>query len=216
MLYNKPMSSAREKEMGCLVSDQIRNARALVQKRLRREKRSKRKLLEQLEMESKRRSQLEEALKCAEKLSSHSDQKRESTSSSSKNPTTSQTNMNHISPIDRERDSSRNMMVQERLEREREENATTSMPSGVHGYPQGLRDSMPNPAKEEMKPWPYSGMDLMNTGAAFWQNYSDSLAQELELERKSRQQHVERDVKSPLQERGAYYKNSVLFTSSAT
>lgn len=43
---------------------------------------------------------------------------------------------------------------------------------------------------------------------------SESLAQELELERKSRQQQVDRDVKSPLQERSGYYKNSVLFTST--
>lgn len=46
--------------------------------------------------------------------------------------------------------------------------------------------------------------------------FAETLAQELELERKSRQQQVERDVKSPLQDRSAYYKNSVLFTSSAT
>ncbi|XP_023312287.1 dachshund homolog 1-like, partial [Anoplophora glabripennis] len=45
---------------------------------------------------------------------------------------------------------------------------------------------------------------------------NDSLAQELEMERKSRQQQAERDVKSPLQDRSGYYKNSVLFTSSAT
>ncbi|XP_072396968.1 uncharacterized protein [Diabrotica undecimpunctata] len=45
---------------------------------------------------------------------------------------------------------------------------------------------------------------------------NDSLAQELEMERKSRQQQVEREVKSPLQDRSGYYKNSVMFTSSAT
>ncbi|XP_044733486.1 uncharacterized protein LOC123296090 [Chrysoperla carnea] len=43
---------------------------------------------------------------------------------------------------------------------------------------------------------------------------SESLAQELELERKSRQQQVDSDVKSPLQDRANYYKNSVLFTSA--
>ncbi|GBP58431.1 hypothetical protein EVAR_39121_1 [Eumeta japonica] len=41
-----------------------------------------------------------------------------------------------------------------------------------------------------------------------------SLAQELEMERKSRQQAMERDVKSPLSERAGYYKNSVLFSSA--
>lgn len=45
---------------------------------------------------------------------------------------------------------------------------------------------------------------------------TESLAQELELERKTRQQQVERDVKSPLQDRSGYYKSSVLFTSTAT
>ncbi|XP_049312825.1 uncharacterized protein LOC105233657 isoform X3 [Bactrocera dorsalis] len=60
-------------------------------------------------------------------------------------------------------------------------------------------------------PWNYPGIDLMATGA-FWQNYSESLAQEIELERKSRAANAERDVKSPLTERPpAYYKNSMLF-----
>ncbi|XP_017056558.1 uncharacterized protein LOC108098269 isoform X3 [Drosophila ficusphila] len=63
-------------------------------------------------------------------------------------------------------------------------------------------------------PWSYPGIDLMATGA-FWQNYSESLAQELEMERKSRAANAERDVKSPLSERPtAYYKNSVLFSSA--
>lgn len=43
---------------------------------------------------------------------------------------------------------------------------------------------------------------------------SESLAQELEMERKSRQQALDRDVKSPLSERAPYYKNSVLFSSA--
>lgn len=43
---------------------------------------------------------------------------------------------------------------------------------------------------------------------------TESLAQELEMERKSRQQAMERDVKSPLSDRAAYYKNSVLFSSA--
>ncbi|XP_065356983.1 uncharacterized protein dac isoform X2 [Calliphora vicina] len=63
--------------------------------------------------------------------------------------------------------------------------------------------------------WQYPGIDLMATGA-FWQNYSESLAQEIELERKTRSANAERDVKSPLAERqaAAYYKNSVLFGSA--
>lgn len=44
----------------------------------------------------------------------------------------------------------------------------------------------------------------------------ESLAQEIELERKTRSANAERDVKSPLAERqaAAYYKNSVLFGSA--
>ncbi|XP_023702947.1 dachshund homolog 2 isoform X2 [Cryptotermes secundus] len=88
-------------------------------------------------------------------------------------------------------------------------------------YPRQQPTHVPEPPSE--KQWNYSGLDLMGSGAAFWQNYSESLAQELELERKSRQQQqqqqqqqqAERDVKSPLQEsRAGYYKNSVLFTSA--
>lgn len=43
---------------------------------------------------------------------------------------------------------------------------------------------------------------------------TESLAHEIEMERKSRQQTGERDVKSPLQERQNYYKNSVLFSGA--
>ncbi|XP_058059666.1 dachshund homolog 2 [Anopheles bellator] len=69
------------------------------------------------------------------------------------------------------------------------------------------------PQISDGKTWNYPGLDLMATGA-FWQNYSESLAQELELERKARQQAVEGDVKGPLQDRSNYYKNSVLYTSA--
>ncbi|XP_035774891.1 dachshund homolog 2-like isoform X2 [Anopheles albimanus] len=69
------------------------------------------------------------------------------------------------------------------------------------------------PQISEGKSWSYPGLDIMATGA-FWQNYSESLAQELELERKARQQAAEGDVKGPLQDRSNYYKNSVLYTSA--
>ncbi|XP_037903147.1 dachshund homolog 1 isoform X6 [Hermetia illucens] len=72
----------------------------------------------------------------------------------------------------------------------------------------------PPPPNVDIKPWNYPGIDLMASGA-FWQNYSESLAQEIEMERKTRQQSADRDVKSPLQERQqSYYKNSVLFGSA--
>nr|QMU24248.1 dachshund protein [Panorpa liui] len=78
----------------------------------------------------------------------------------------------------------------------------------------GGREAPAPPPGGDSKAWNYPALDLMTTGAAFWQNYSESLAQELELERKARQQNSEREVKSPLQDRAAYYKNSVLFTSA--
>nr|XP_023026520.1 uncharacterized protein LOC111514513 [Leptinotarsa decemlineata] len=117
-----------------------------------------------------------------------------------------QTNM---TPIERERIMEPPRPV-ERIKQEREETAT-----GFVQPPRDIREPLPHPPQDN-KPWSYPGMDLLNTGAAFWQNYSDSLAQELEMERKSRQQQTEREVKSPLQDRSAYYKNSVMFTSSAT
>lgn len=43
--------------------------------------------------------------------------------------------------------------------------------------------------------------------------FTESIAQEMELERKNRQAS-ENDVKSPLQERSNYYKNSMLYTSA--
>ncbi|XP_073979610.1 uncharacterized protein isoform X3 [Rhodnius prolixus] len=54
----------------------------------------------------------------------------------------------------------------------------------------------PPPPPPQDKPWNYSSLDLINSGAAFWHNYSESLAQELEMERKVRQQQADRD-KSP-------------------
>ncbi|XP_055590768.1 dachshund homolog 2 isoform X3 [Uranotaenia lowii] len=73
--------------------------------------------------------------------------------------------------------------------------------------------SPPQAQIPEGKPWNYPGLDIMATGA-FWQNYSESLAHELELERKVRQQAAEGDVKGPLQDRSNYYKNSVLYSSA--
>lgn len=48
----------------------------------------------------------------------------------------------------------------------------------------------------------------------FFVNKIESLAHEIEMERKTRQQAGDRDVKSPLQERPNYYKNSVMFSSA--
>lgn len=35
-----------------------------------------------------------------------------------------------------------------------------------------MREPPPPPTSQDNKPWGYAGMDLMNTGTAFWQNYS--------------------------------------------
>ncbi|XP_049825927.1 dachshund homolog 2 isoform X2 [Aethina tumida] len=179
--------------------------RAVVQKRLRRERRTRRKLHDQLEIETKRRTHLEEALKAAgaqeqiniinEKLAQMEQKPAQ---------------QNHV--LSNDRDRLQAPEASRMLDREREDSA-------IPGYVQGLREAPPPQppiTQSETKTWGYPGIEMMNTGAAFWQNYSDSLAQELEMERKSRHQQVERDVKSPLQDRAAYYKNSVLFTSSAT
>ena len=75
--------------------------------------------------------------------------------------TTSSTPTQNI-PTERERVSER----VERMERERVES-----PPPAYGQ-QTVREPPPPP---ENKPWGYSGIDLMNTGAAFWQNYSGEL-----------------------------------------
>lgn len=41
-------------------------------------------------------------------------------------------------------------------------------------YSQSVREQVQS-VHQETKPWGYSGLDLMNTGAAFWQNYSGEL-----------------------------------------
>ncbi|XP_060530636.1 dachshund homolog 2 isoform X2 [Cylas formicarius] len=206
---------------------QEQKIRSILQKRLRREKRTRKKLEDQLDLEINRRTQLEEALKSngageqinlineklaqiehqqlhQQKLSSSLTQHQpQSTSSQSQTPSMSRL----IPPTSQQQD----MMPerQERIKQEIEEPPQQFMPS------RDMREQPP-PQPPENKPWGYSGIDIMNTGAAFWQNYSESLAQELEMERKSRQQHAEREVKSPLQDRTGYYKNPVMFTSSAT
>lgn len=55
----------------------------------------------------------------------------------------------------------------DRIKQEREDNPAAA------GYGQPGREVRePPPPPQESKPWGYSGIDLMNTGAAFWQNYS--------------------------------------------
>ncbi|XP_058826384.1 dachshund homolog 2 isoform X3 [Topomyia yanbarensis] len=117
----------------------------------------------------------------------------------------------------RERDSDRDRSREHERDRDRERGSSVERfskedsPIISRGVSQGV--SPPQPHIPEGKTWNYPGLDIMATGA-FWQNYSESLAQELELERKVRQQAAEGEVKGPLQDRSNYYKNSVLYTSA--
>ncbi|XP_035916450.1 dachshund homolog 2 isoform X2 [Anopheles stephensi] len=109
-----------------------------------------------------------------------------------------------------------------RVESERERRASSSERYSKEESPAPNHSTSSRPSQEvspsqppisEGKSWNYSGLDIMASGA-FWQNYSESLAQELELERKARQQATDGEVKGPLQDRSNYYKNSVLYTSA--
>jgi hypothetical protein len=73
---------------------------------------------------------------------------------------TTSSNPNQNIPTDRER-------VVERVERMERERVDSPPP------PYGQQTVREPPPPPENKPWGYSGIDLMNTGAAFWQNYSD-------------------------------------------
>lgn len=76
---------------------------------------------------------------------------------------------NHVSSNDRDRlqapEASR------MLDRERDDSAIPS-------YVQGLREAPPPQppiTQSETKTWGYPGIEMMNTGAAFWQNYSGTI-----------------------------------------
>ncbi|XP_076273608.1 dachshund family transcription factor isoform X2 [Rhynchophorus ferrugineus] len=190
-----------------------RKIRANMQKRLRREKSARKTLQQQIDLEFKRRMQLEEALRsagAAEQIAVINDniaqlqqpmqQQGQMPPQQPPTPHTPQTPSMILPPPTPER-------LSDRIKQEVEE-----MPQ-QYVTPREMAREQPPPAMEN-KGWGYSGMDIMSSGAAFWQNYSDSLAQELEMERKSRQQHSDGGVKSPLQDRSGYYKNSVLFSSA--
>lgn len=67
-----------------------------------------------------------------------------------------------VPPMDRPSDQ---RPPEPRIKQEREEPPT--------GYVQPMvRDIREAPPSQENKPWGYSGLELMNSGAAFWQNYS--------------------------------------------
>ncbi|XP_059476174.1 dachshund homolog 2 isoform X3 [Neocloeon triangulifer] len=190
------MDVIRERELKESLERQLmdeQKIRVLYQKRLKKERKARRRLQDQLELEMKRRSQYEDALK----NSAAGDALR------------------LINEANEQQSSAR--------ETQRESppaaSGATSAPGAAPTSSAPSRHCEPPSGVD--KQWNYpSGLDLVAGGAAFWQNYSESLAQELEMERKNRQQQnaaqqQDRDVKSPLQEsRAGYYKNSVLFSSA--
>ncbi|XP_048507358.1 dachshund homolog 2 isoform X2 [Athalia rosae] len=200
------MDVLREKEVKDSLERQLQDEqkiRVTYQKRLKKERRARKQLQDQLDLEMKRRAQLEEALKAT---GASTEQVRALTDNISTEART-MAEPPEESPVH----------SQPQQQQQQQSQQQASQPSQQYRDSQAPRPPQQPPTPE--KPgWGYSGIDLIGSQAtAFWQNYQESLAQELELERKSRQhQGGERDqVKSPLQEsRTGYYKNSVLFTSA--
>ncbi|XP_063625428.1 dachshund homolog 2 isoform X3 [Cydia splendana] len=183
------MDVLREREVKDNLERQLldeQKMRVMYQKRLKKERKQRQHVQDQLELELKRRQKIEEALK----------------QSGAPAEILRIVTENLASP------------TQEPARQERE-NGDSKPPSTEPpaSSPPFQRDPPRTPDKPQWN-YPPPPVDIMAGGAAFWQNYSESLAQELEMERKSRQQAMERDVKSPLSERASYYKNSVLFSSA--
>ncbi|XP_059046283.1 dachshund homolog 1 isoform X5 [Achroia grisella] len=185
------MDVLREREVKDNLERQLldeQKMRVMYQKRLKKERKQRQHVQEQLEMELKRRQKIEEALKQSGAPS-------------------------ELLRIVTETLTTPSSQETPRSERE---NGSESKPPSAEppaSSPPFQRDPPRTPDKPQWN-YPPPPVDIMSGGAAFWQNYSESLAQELEMERKSRQQAMERDVKSPLSERAGYYKNSVLFSSA--
>ncbi|KYN34340.1 hypothetical protein ALC56_11447 [Trachymyrmex septentrionalis] len=171
------------------------------QKRLKKERRARKRLQEQLDLEIKRRTQLEEALKAT---GASSEQVRAITENVTAEARTS-SEPPEASPVhsQSQQQSSQQQPPQQPLQQQQ---------AAAQQYREA---QVPRPSQQPSTPekpaWGY-GLDLIGSQAsAFWQNYQESLVQELELERKSRQhQAAERDqVKSPLQ----VHLRSLLFQS---
>ncbi|XP_047364381.1 dachshund homolog 2 isoform X10 [Vespa velutina] len=186
---------------------QINYEKVVYQKRLKKERRARKRLQEQLDLEIKRRTQLEEALKAT---GASSEQVRAITENVTTEARTS-SEPPEASPV-------HSQSQQQPSQQQSQQQPLQQQQTAAQQYREA---QVPRPSQQPSTPekpaWGY-GLDLIGSQAsAFWQNYQESLVQELELERKSRQHQVaERDqVKSPLQEsRTGYYKNSVLFTSA--
>ncbi|CAK1600870.1 unnamed protein product [Parnassius mnemosyne] len=183
------MDVLREREVKDNLERQLldeQKMRVMYQKRLKKERKQRQQIQEQLENELKRRQKIEEALKQSG------------------------------APAEILRIVTENMSPSTQETRSERENGSESKPPSAEPPPASPPFSREPPRTPDKPQWSYPPppVDIMPGGAAFWQNYSESLAQELEMERKSRQQAMERDVKSPLSERASYYKNSVLFSSA--
>ncbi|EAA12857.4 AGAP007935-PA, partial [Anopheles gambiae str. PEST] len=206
------MDVIREREVKDSFERQLadeKRLRALYQKRFKKERRLRMQIQERLDGERKRRGRDKGQEREREPL--HHQQ---SSSSSS----VDRNHREHRSTIEE----SLRAGDRHRVEVERERRASSSERYSKEDSPAPNLSSSSRPSQEvspsqpplsEGKSWNYPGLDIMATGA-FWQNYSESLAQELELERKARQQAAEGEVKGPLQDRSNYYKNSVLYTSA--
>ncbi|XP_076655421.1 dachshund family transcription factor isoform X3 [Halictus rubicundus] len=203
------MDVLREREVKDSLERQLQDeqkVRVMYQKRLKKERRARKRLQEQLDLEIKRRTQLEEALKATgastEQVRAITENVTVEARTSSEPPEASPVHSQSQQQSSQQQSSQQPLQQQQQAQQYRE--AQVPRPSQ-------------QPSTPEKPAWGY-GLDLIGSQAsAFWQNYQESLVQELELERKSRQhQAAERDqVKSPLQEsRTGYYKNSVLFTSA--
>ncbi|XP_072938632.1 dachshund homolog 1 isoform X4 [Epargyreus clarus] len=205
------MDVLREREVKDNLERQLldeQKMRVMYQKRLKKERKQRQQVQDQLEMELKRRQKIEEALKQSG------------------------------APAEILRIVTENLTPAPQENRTERENGSDSKPPSAEPpttSPPFQRDPPRTPDKPQWN-YPPPPVDIMSGGAAFWQNYSEqlfhllgsasrcrdwedkdikeSLAQELEMERKSRQQAMERDVKSPLSDRASYYKNSVLFSSA--
>ncbi|KAK1116773.1 hypothetical protein K0M31_018055 [Melipona bicolor] len=162
----------------------------MYQKRLKKERRARKRLQEQLDLEIKRRTQLEEALKATgaspEQVRAITENVTVEARTSSEPPEASPVHSQSQQQPSQQQSSQQPLQQQQQAQQYRE--AQVPRPSQ-------------QPSTPEKPAWGY-GLDLIGSQAsAFWQNYQESLVQELELERKSRQhQAAERDqVKSPLQ-----------------
>ncbi|XP_011263574.1 dachshund homolog 2 isoform X2 [Camponotus floridanus] len=204
------MDVLREREVKDSLERQLQDeqkVRVVYQKRLKKERRARKRLQEQLDLEIKRRTQLEEALKAT---GASSEQVRAITEN-----VTAEARTNSEAP---EGSPVHSQSQQQSSQQQPSQQPLQQQQAAAQQYREA---QVPRPSQQPSTPekpaWGY-GLDLIGSQAsAFWQNYQESLVQELELERKSRQhQAAERDqVKSPLQEsRTGYYKNSVLFTSA--